>query len=654
MMLFLCSLIYANGGYKITLKLSDQAKGTSADGKNSTGRATLCLSEWYTDIPIDSVGTNQKGEYTFKGKNSLKPGEYVIKYPGGNLEIFVSGNAPVKEEISIAGNTIVQKRGTQENNLFLSFQNVVNDQLSGRVPTAKTLARIDSIRTLANNLKESIFPYMLEGYSNTPDYAKIFSQSWIPSTRFGKNFLNTFFKSIEYNHTDSVMAGVRWIIGEAHPDVKPAVAYEAYSYFSKPKVMGQETIAYNVVQEYFLNNMLQAPSKDHLFEMKSFVMLNGKSLIGMEAQELLMQDTLGNATSLKELIQQGEYTILYFYTDDCVTCRLETPKLVDFVNNYNQGVLNVYAVYTQDYIERWKNYINSNFHIYNPFVNWTNASDPQFESGFHLLYNVISTPQIYLLNNEGIIIGRDLSVKSLSELISSLKENQENMHNFFKAYFSYDMTLEQVKKEIDNIYLKSSSSTSLFKELFAELYTFLKFSNSHTHMEAAIYLAQNYILGLEELWSDICINRVEAEVEQFSKNSPGTKAADITFSTPDGNTATLHAIEGDYKIICFYNSGCNSCLIPVDGLNGIAKRLKGKNIPIIAADISKSRENWLKYISTIQSDWVNLQTSSPDLHQNYYLEKIPLIYILDKDNVVVTRNIQIDRLERVIDNLQQN
>ena len=88
LMLFLCSLIYANGGYKITLKLSDQAKGTSADGKNSTGRATLCLSEWYTDIPIDSVGANKKGEYTFKGKNSLKPGEYVIKYPNANYVMY--------------------------------------------------------------------------------------------------------------------------------------------------------------------------------------------------------------------------------------------------------------------------------------------------------------------------------------------------------------------------------------------------------------------------------------------------------------------------------------------------------------------------------------------------------------------------------------
>ena len=97
---------------------------------------------------------------------------------------------------------------------------------------------------------------------------------------------------------------------------------------------------------------------------KTFVEFNRHSLLGMEAPELNLIDTSGNAVSLHSL--DAEYKIIYFYTSDCATCRKETPELVDFINGYSQGPLAVYAVYADNNVEKWKDYINSELYIWKP------------------------------------------------------------------------------------------------------------------------------------------------------------------------------------------------------------------------------------------------------------------------------------------------
>ena len=73
-------------------------------------------------------------------------------------------------------------------------------------------------------------------------------------------------------------------------------------------------------------------------------------------------------------------------------------------------MLNVYAVYADSNKNLWDKYVSDNFNdkLYNPFINWVNVYDPTMESGFHLLYNVIATPQIFLLDKYKKIVGRNL------------------------------------------------------------------------------------------------------------------------------------------------------------------------------------------------------------------------------------------------------
>ena len=653
-LVLICSMIYAQGGYKITLKTKSADGASPEKTESGASKAVIYLNKWNTTVAIDSATSNKKGVYKFRGKNNLLQGEYTLEYNGHKIEFFVSDFGKTQESLLYNGREWIQEKGNDENALFIDFQNLVNFRWKEIGNTAKVAGIIDSITNKATKeLPNSLFTLLLEGHSENPNYMKIFSDRRLTNTRFGIKFIESFFKSIEYNSTDSVISNIVELINFSPDSLKPLIAAEAFKYFSKPAVMGQESVAYHIAQEYFTNGKLEAPYKGFDFEVKTFIMLNGKSLVGMEAQDLPMQDTSGAAVSLKELIPLAEYTILYFYTDDCVTCKIETPKLVDFVNEYNGGVLNVFTVYTQDYIQRWKSYINNNFNIYNPFVNWVNGADPQFESGFHLLYNVISTPQIYFINNQGTIIGRDLTVKSLKELIERLKANQDDLHLFFNNFFGGRENITEVYEAIDRFYLNCKNNPALFREIFSELYIFLKYSKEHLLNEGAIYLAENYILGKTGEWSLNYIERTAKEIDILKKNSPGNVAQDIDFIDTLGNKINLHSINGKYKVLCLYNSGCNSCLPPIEELNNIRNLNNSKDIAFILADICKKRENWENYITNNRYDWLNLWNVNEDLFKRYNLGSLPSIYLLDKDNNIIARNLTPSTLQKILQKIEK-
>jgi len=56
---------------------------------------------------------------------------------------------------------------------------------------------------------------------------------------------------------------------------------------------------------------------------------------------------------------------------------------------------------------------------------WISVWDPDMSSGFQEKFNVRSTPKIFLLDKDKIIIGRDLNTENLEELLTNQNLKQE-------------------------------------------------------------------------------------------------------------------------------------------------------------------------------------------------------------------------------------
>lgn len=467
------------------------------------------------------------------------------------------------------------------------------------------------------------------------------------------SILTEYLTSLELQPNDTILYYVNDLIKRSNPNndttksvkkVQSLIAFNAYNHFYNSPIMGQESVAIKIAQEWFLSKKLEWPNKDGLFMVNMFVEMNKHSLIGMKAPELNLTDTLNNQVSL--LTQPPINTIIYFYTDDCVTCKIESPKLVNYVNEYTDGPLNVYAVYTHDNREKWLEYIEKNFssQLYNPFINWINVYDPKFESGFHMLYNVISTPQMFLLDRDKRIIGRNLNTDALEEILTTESAKREQMIGFFSQIFNQSTDSAIINGNIDILYQKSSNEPQLFKELFYELFNFLRYSDNYHLQDGAEYLAQEYIIAKSSIWeSENLISDATKWLEIYNMNPLGGDATDLQLEEIGGSPINLYDIKSEYKVLYFYKIDCGVCTHVSQQMDSLYKEYKPllkNNLEFVAINTGKEYNEWVKYIAQHNYNWSNVWGGdyANAIYEKYYLESVPTIYLL-KNNMVIAKDI---------------
>lgn len=637
---------YSRTGYRIAV---------NAGG--GSGMATLQLLQWDRKTDMDSVMADN-GVFLFKGKQSLLPGEYSVSYNGETFEFFVSQTGYVSEKFRISSGRLFHERGSEENRCFAEFQNFLKDGWKSLSSAGQMQRIIDSLylkvsETASGSLLES-FLKMSSSYS---DIYALVSDGRMRYSRFARSYIVEYLENVEMNSCNVAVAKVDSLIAMSAENLRSLVAEEAFDLFYNSKIMGHEGVACHIAENYFLNGEIKLEDRDKLFLIKSFVMFNASSLVGKRAAELSLEDTSGRIVSLQETIHGGEFTILYFYTDDCANCIAQTPGIMDVIDNYDRGVLSFYSVYTGTDSSRWKSYVGKHFFSYNPFVNWANVWDPDAGSSYHLLYGVVSTPKLFLIDRHGVIVGRNLDAGSLRQLLDNFSAERDELHRLFDRCFAGGQTDRLfVERTIDTVCGRIFSNGDLYIRVADELYLYLASADSYAMQQGSVYLAEKYIIARASLWNDEhYIMQLKEAVRAFNMNRPGERAANLHLVNEGGASVSLWDIGGKYKLLYFFKPDCGVCNETTALLKDLEKRYADAlDCRIIAVNTARDRDRWIKYIIENDLDWINLwdDTKSSVIFENYFLKEVPQIYLLDADNVVLAKNVTPQDLEYLFEMLE--
>jgi len=133
------------------------------------------------------------------------------------------------------------------------------------------------------------------------------------------------------------------------------------------------------------------------------------NLIGKQCPNLALPDMSGVIKKLSDI--KAKITVLYFYDSNCSHCKKVTPELKKLYDTYKPKGLEVYAVYTQGNQPEIVEYINKNN------LHWINVWDPAQNSNFRDLFDIYSTPVIYVLDKNKKIIAKRISEESLKQML---------------------------------------------------------------------------------------------------------------------------------------------------------------------------------------------------------------------------------------------
>jgi thiol-disulfide isomerase/thioredoxin len=223
---------------------------------------------------------------------------------------------------------------------------------------------------------------------------------------------------------DSNIAACEMILGKTRgaPDMFKYSLWWLTRRFETSKIMGQDEVFVRLVENYYMKGdaiWLQDTVLKKYIKRASDIAPN---MIGQQATDLRMLSIDGQVEPLTKVYPNHDYTVLVFWSATCSHCKKEIPKLDSVIKVLNKKTdVSIYAVLTDSEPEKWKTFITDNkLDTY-----WLHVHDPSHTSNFRNVYDVYSTPIVYLINRNGKIVGKRLDSGNMADLIGFLESKNK-------------------------------------------------------------------------------------------------------------------------------------------------------------------------------------------------------------------------------------
>lgn len=134
--------------------------------------------------------------------------------------------------------------------------------------------------------------------------------------------------------------------------------------------------------------------------------------IGAKAPNFTAPTPSGTQLSLNEVL--GKATIVDFWAAWCKPCRVENPNVVRVYNKYKDNGLSIIGVSLDRKAEDWIKAIEDDN------LSWHHVSNVRYFDEIAALYNVSGIPATFILDENGVIVAKNLRGPALEKKISEM------------------------------------------------------------------------------------------------------------------------------------------------------------------------------------------------------------------------------------------
>lgn len=459
-LLLISHLGFAENSYRIEIKLTDYTE------------KELYLAYHYGDKQYikDTALINDQGTFIFEGNEPLDIGVYLVVMAPNNTHFQVLMNEEEQEfKLTTSAASPSQKmkiKGSKDNELFFEYLNFlaakrpIVEQLQKDKEGITNPAQLKSIEDKIEQVNLDVSSYqqkIINEYPNTltsliikanlpfnfPEFTGDDQEKQVQRWRFMQQH---YFDNLEMGHpvmlrTPFLFSRIDHFVHKLnvqHPDtisqaidevmkrLKPAEESFKYylihflNYYAKSKIVGMDAVYVHLVEKYFETGMAPWTDDEQLKKIIDDAKALKPLLVGKVAPDIKMQNQAGDPVNLHSVA--SPITILYFWRYDCGHCKESTPVMKEFFEKYKDKGVKIFAVctkYTDEVPDCWK-YIDEN-----EIGNWMHVVDPYGRSRYSKIYNIKSTPQVYVLDENKKILSKRIGAEQLEELIDRILEDRK-------------------------------------------------------------------------------------------------------------------------------------------------------------------------------------------------------------------------------------
>jgi peroxiredoxin len=334
-------------------------------------------------VNIDSVKLDKNGEFKFRGHVSY-PTFFLLRL-SENKTNFVTLLVDSAEQVEVSGDAANFYRdylvkGSEGSALVQEL----NKQLS------KTKHKLDSIRSLQLSFRNEV-GYELKRQQWEAEYEQVrqaqvnYSKKFVETHPFSMaNVLALYQKFDDDTYVIQDLQSLK-VAASALNSFFPESEHVKALYANTTKLMQEERNA----------------------RLSRFIQQEGEN-----SPDIILPDPDGKKIALSSL--RGKYVLLQFWASADRGSRIMNPVLAELYKKYHSKGFEIYQVSVDNNRYDWINAIDEDG------LDWINVGDMEGSKVAVITYNVTEIPFNYLLNKEGVIIGKNIKGPALDKILGQV------------------------------------------------------------------------------------------------------------------------------------------------------------------------------------------------------------------------------------------
>ncbi len=432
---------------------------------------TMILGFYYGNktLVLDTLISEKKGKFRYQQDTLLEPGVYLTLFKPGNTFFQFMVNEKDQEfklEGSFKGDAL-KPTGSEDNKLFYDYMQLITVKgkeraklkaaIEERTAAGKDASKLekelnmmdemvgkrmdDIIQNhpftitsilLKSNIGVDIPEFNLTGdelqlkrymYYKTHYFDNIdLTNPAVLRTPFLDERVNYYIEKLTPQHPDSIFESVKYLLDKMEPAPETYQFYTSsfLNKYANAKIIGYDAIYVKMIDAYYNSGRTPWVSKETLKKFTDNAEKLRPILIGKKAPPINFYKENGDTFPLYDV--DSEYTIMIFWSSTCGHCKKAMPGLKEFYAKWNPRGVEILGICTQ-HRDKFKDCFDFAREKELP---WITLGDQYNRSNFREIYNVVSTPRIFILDKDKEILLKRVPTEQLDSVMESLvKEIEE-------------------------------------------------------------------------------------------------------------------------------------------------------------------------------------------------------------------------------------
>lgn len=263
-------------------------------------------------------------------------------------------------------------------------------------------------------------------------------------------------------------------------------------------------------------------------------------------------------------------------------------------------------------------------------------------------------------------------VKLLNDHLNDTRhklDSLKSMKNLYRGSFDFEKLKLKFDEESENIRKEQIEFSKKFVmdnpfSMASVLALYQKFDNQNFVLNNiqvmkvaasalnSIYPQSGHIKALYQNTLELLQEERSEQLKRFIREQ-GDNSPDIVLPNPDGTEIALSSFRGKVVLLQFWSAADRNSRIVNQALVEAYRKYKNRGFEIFQVSVDTDREEWTDAIEYDNLTWINVGDMEGSRHavNSYNIKSVPFNYLLDKDGVIISRDLKGQALDKAISNL---